>query len=199
MVRNATLALAITLGSTLPAVAQTSSGASPIATQLYSESHITTIMPRHVTTFAESPVATPLAAAPRLDLSGPAVRAALAVEQTPEATAQEIESKRTTGLVKILIGAGAALTGVSWMAVGGSAVSVGATEAGSTHLIIGAALAGGGGYLIYDGMGDRADAAALAAGANPSANLAFIPLPRGSAVGFQPLPRGAAVGFRKAW
>ena len=114
-----------------------------------------------------------------LDSALARVNAAAVVQAGPNA--REIESKRTIGLVKIIIGSICAVSGVSWLAAGGSAATIdGARGYAASTLIIGAGLGGGGAWLIYDGVQDRADAAQL----EGSASLNFAPTTGGGLVTF---------------
>ena len=110
----------------------------------------------------------------------------LGAQQSP-ADAAEISSKRTMGLVKIVIGSLVAVTGVSYLALGGTAATELDDGGGfaAKAVIMGGALGGGGAWLIYSGVQDRADAAAMAAGA-PSLN-------------FAPVRGGVSVNFSRAW
>ncbi len=89
-----------------------------------------------------------------------ALSAEMALAQSGS-NAREIESKRTMGLVKIIIGGLCAVSGISWLTTG---------EA--KYMVVGAGLGGGGAWLIYDGVQDRADAAELEA----SGSLNFAPM-----------------------
>lgn len=107
-----------------------------------------------------------------------ALSAEMAVAQSGS-NAREIESKRTMGLVKIIIGSVCAIGGVSYLAAGGQVATIdGGGRVGATAMVIGAGLGGAGAWLIYDGVQDRAEAAEL----ESSASLSFTPLRGGGGV-----------------
>ena len=102
-----------------------------------------------------------------------------------QSSAREIESKRTMGLVKIIIGSVCAIGGVSYLAAGGTVATVdGGGRIGTAAMVIGGGLAAGGGYLIYNGVQDRAEAAEMSAS---------------SSVNFAAMRGGGAVTFSRGW
>ena len=187
------VASALLLGA-LPAHAQ--SLAVPSATSLSSQptaaSPTTRVSPRQSTRFLQSSLAgngvgmmvdTQLKPQSILNSAISAVNAAVAIQSG--SNAREIESKRTMGLVKIIIGSICAIGGVSYMAAGGQVATIdGGGGIGATAMVIGAGLGGGGAWLIYDGVQDRGEAAEMSAA---------------SSLNFAPTRGGGAVIFSRGW
>lgn len=137
---------------------------------------VVTVLTGTLPSHAEEP---PLSRPPILDSALARVNAAVVVQAG--SSAREIESKRTMGLVKIIIGSISAVSGIGWLAAGGSAATVdGLGGYAASTVIIGAGLGGGGAWLIYDGVQDRADAAQM----EGSASLGFVPATGGGLVTF---------------
>jgi hypothetical protein len=90
----------------------------------------------------------------------------------------EAQKKHRVGLVKVIGGIGAAGLGSTFALIGGFGNS--RSETGG-FLPLGLAMMGGGGYLIWNGIGDM----------DRSKNM--------PALGFTVTKKGAAVAFRKSW
>jgi hypothetical protein len=95
-----------------------------------------------------------------------------------QSRSQEAERKHRVGLYKLIAGCGLAGVGASLAMAG--AFSPGASEE-KQFLPIGLAMAGGGGFLIWNGIGDMDRSKRM------------------PALGFTVNKKGAAVAFRKSW
>ena len=112
--------------------------------------------------------------------------ATAALQPTPEEAA-EISSKRTMGMVKLVVGGILAVSGVSWMAAGATTVTwAGERKYAAVPLAIGGGMGAGGIWLIFSGVRDRAEAARIEAAARQS-------------IGFAPVRGGGAVSFQRVW